>query len=567
MVTSETRKLSRSLKKVLPFVLVPAMIFTLSLGLCACGNGGVDQEISIKIPDSKLVGKRVSAPVSTVYFTDNNIKAVEAEFKPTEYITEEDSTLIQIEGLKNKEVQDKINKKIRETFEAMAADTTPPPYRGSKLAVRDYLDENGNPVPSEMSVDCYFEANYENILSIRVWKNIEFGTWDGETPPVWYTDPTFLNFDLNTGELLKLQDLFADNVDALKYINKYTENYLQNTDYESENIEYYTDQYEVKLTAPFKGFSEDVQFFVNDYDGSVNILLNYDTPEFYIGDDGRGYSTISVPFCEEMGYTGKFDSDEWLFEDPEVSYALIPGQRDELAKVRISDSPDSEDLGEWNYYDKTLEYYDYQSKAFLDYAKNDYESFDELDNMKKKIKEYGEAYDGDISATVYYDGVTSSMGRYECLIRRTVETYEYSDPEEYWNTIYSNETEQYITMDSADGRIMTVDDLLVDGIDFNDFFLKQMLAKKKDVEEWRSDDAGEFVWDENLEEYLKEMLKHINGFRLNERGLNFSFDENAEAMAADYITTDPDYLWYYAYLCSGEFEFKEMGCRNLKIFQ
>ncbi len=563
MVTSETRAVS-SFKKILSVSVAAALIFTMAVGLTACGSGSVDKEISIDIPDSDIVGNRVEAPVKTEYFTDNNLRTIEGEYEAPSYVNADASDLIQIDGLKNKEVQQTINDKIRGTFMEMITDTNPPPVRGAKLAVRDFLDEEGNLLPSEITVDCYVEASFENILSVKLWKYITYGSYEYDNC-CWYSDTKVLNFDLNTGNELKLQDLFADNVDACKYINRYTNKLLETTDYESEEVFAYTDQFQIKLASPFEGFSDDVEFFVSDYDGSVNIILDYRTPEFYVGDNGTDTTWISIPYCEEMGYTEKFDNEEWLFEDEDVSYSLIVKPVDENHKVRMQENPDLSDVGEMIYYNKSLEYYDYQSEGFVNYAKKLYDNVEDVDGLIKDVEKYRKSYDGEISASHYYNLSSESVGKYEILSVDEILSAESIVGEDYYPIFY-DETVQYITMDSTKSKIVGIDDLFVDGIDFEEAVLKQMLAKKAEVEEWTAESGREFVWSDKTEEYLKAMIESINGFRLGNRSLAFSFKYNAEAMAADYIGCDADLLWYYAYLCTGELYYRDFGCKSLTIF-
>ncbi len=127
-----------------------------------------------------------------------------------------------IYGLKDMDVEDKINQAIIDTYDELRASDVPP-YRG----IRSYLGPE--PEPEEMewyncgtySMECNSYANFNNILSVGVFKSSTYKAPDGDDNLTYVSDMRTLNFDLNTGEQIALEDLFCDDVDGLAILSDY----------------------------------------------------------------------------------------------------------------------------------------------------------------------------------------------------------------------------------------------------------------------------------------------------------------------------------------------------------
>lgn len=95
---------------------------------------------------------------------------------------------IKISGLKNKEIENSINTRIKNkasNFENFISD------------LNVYTENNSS---------CYISANFANVLSISIYKNVKIGeSYEGFQE--------YINFDLTTGNELKFEDLFVKGAD------------------------------------------------------------------------------------------------------------------------------------------------------------------------------------------------------------------------------------------------------------------------------------------------------------------------------------------------------------------
>ena len=549
---------TRRFKRFFAVILVLCMAFGAAALMTACGSGGaVDPEISADVSDSDLVGKRVDAPVDSEFFTANNIEIKKVDISTSDMFTGE---YVEVSGLKNTEVQDKINTLIKETVENAMAEKNPPPYRGAQLKVKQYKGEDGSLNPTQYYVSADAIGNVNNVLSIEVYKNVYYGDSEGDyDESAWFNEIIPLNIDLNTGEELKLQDFFADNVDGLEYVNRYVGKILESYDYENEETFLFTDQYDTKLTGPFKGFDEDVNFSFSSSTGNISIILDYKTPEFYVGDTGTSFSKIVIPYSEYMGFTEKFMTEESLFTDENPAYLLVTGSHDQSLLHRENDDENVEGFNDNVMVYGSFGYYEDQDKDFVEYARSIYEGFDEKDDYIKAVKEC-KTENNDVFGFLRYGVDCMNAGKYNCIqcfCEKMIETAE----DDCHNTVLAESSAKYITLNPDTGKPMKVEDLFKTG-DPEEALIKAMMENMKEQEEYLEEG---FEWSENMEEYLRAMIKEINGFSLNSESIDFSYNSDPLADAADYIQCDPEFLYHYSNLVNSV-SYKAIGCENLIIF-
>lgn len=547
-----------SVRKIFALILAVCMVLGLAAVMTACGSGGaVDSEISADISDADLVGNRVEAPVENEFFTANNIEIETVNISESDNFTGE---YVEISGLKNAEVQDKINTLIKTTVETVMDNKNPPPYRGAMAALKQYKKEDGSLEPADSYVSADVIGNVNNILSVEIYRNVYYGDVDGEyNDAAWFNEVIPLNIDLNTGEEIKLQDLFADNVDGLEYVNRYVADELKSYDYENEDSLFFTDRYDIKLTAPFGGFEEDVNFAFNSATGSITVFLDYKTPEFYIGDTGTSFARMQIPYSEYMGVTEKFMSEESLFTDETPVYWLITGDRERGLLKRENSEEALTDLGDKVNVYRSFNYYEDQDKDFVDYARTVYEGMGDNADFVNDVKKIREEND-DVYAFFRTLVDCTNTGKYNivyCVYEKAIEAIN----GENWETVESASGTRYITLDPDTGKPMEISDI-IKSEEWEDVICQSMLKNMKDQEEYLEED---FVWAENTEEYLRAMIGEINGFTLNYDSIEFSFDSDTMADVENYIDVNPEYYYHYSSLVR-YIPYRYIGCENMSIF-
>jgi len=232
------------------------------------------------------MGKAISAPVEIPYLIDNPIEIITINV-PNSVNSQQD--YFQIDGLADQAVEDKINKDIKDLFDQLVPYTTGEkiaPFRGIKSNLQpDYKVDS-----SSISVMPQFNSN--NVLSVAAYLG---GSYYNSTDEyIYFSMLETLNFDLNTGDIFTIEDVFVNNVDGLAIINDAIVNELDRTRlFTSNDYEEYTS---FPLTAPFKGISNNQKFFLT-YDG-ICIVIDHNNPEF---DTGFVYNSVYIPFYSVKG--------------------------------------------------------------------------------------------------------------------------------------------------------------------------------------------------------------------------------------------------------------------------
>lgn len=267
------------------FINISILVFPL-LFFVGC-NANIEGNIpTINQENHKPMGKAIYAPVEIPYVIDNPIDIITINVSNANNNKQE---YFQVSGLVDQDVEDSINKAIKELFDSMVPYTTGEklaPYRG----IQSSLQPNYKVESSTISVIPQFNSN--NVLSVvaYVW-----GTYYNSTNDyVYFSVVESLNFDLNTGEEFLIEDLFTNDVDGLAIINYAIINEIERTRLFT-NSDYY-EYTSLPLAAPFKGISNNQKFFLT-YDG-INIVIDHNNPEF---DVGFYYNTVLVPFYSADG--------------------------------------------------------------------------------------------------------------------------------------------------------------------------------------------------------------------------------------------------------------------------
>lgn len=183
---------------------------------------------------------------------------------------------IQISGLRDEQIQQKINDRLEQAVIELATRELPP-YRGIKRKTAGI-----SPDDLKQSVYTSVFYNESNLFSVRLRRTIS-------CEYIFRTeDMAGLTFDLNTGEELMLSDLFADGYDYQAAIVEYirdgvAKGWLRNAG--GEYFYVYSDLF--TLLKPFDTVKKTQKFYLSEQD-TISLILDYDTPEF----DVEGYAQI-----------------------------------------------------------------------------------------------------------------------------------------------------------------------------------------------------------------------------------------------------------------------------------
>lgn len=208
--------------------------------------------------------KAVTTPVHFVAMTEN----------PLEIVTIDESnggipgdSYVQIQGMKDQNLQEEINKKIL-AFHEQVKQVTEPPYRGIKRVLGEDMKLK------DQSVYTYVTFSFDNLLSITSTGNLMYS--NGKPSEELYMDfSDAFTIDLATGEEVYFEDLFRNGSDYETLINNYIKIYLDKEFASDEEKEWYGAS---ELISPFQGIRKNPKFFLSY--NTITFLLDAATPEF-----------------------------------------------------------------------------------------------------------------------------------------------------------------------------------------------------------------------------------------------------------------------------------------------
>lgn len=341
--------------------MVPLREYVLLLGLCLCltaslwGCGVKEEAPAVQRPEKNwertASSKKIYAPLKVNYITSNplDIKEVrEGDDKDFVYV------YLKISGLKDQEIQKKINDRIKSVYDQLRVQDLPP-YRGIKVHVPE-----GYQLASEQIYTSTM-GSFNNILSVMldktaVWQPLG-AHGDSEDKSFYDTARTVseietLNFDLTTGEELNLADLFCDNVDPAAMINNYMSGYLSKSGADAEA--YYPMMFSgnMKLVEAFKGLHSDQKFGV--YPFGLILVFDYNTPAFET-QFAAATSVISYSDLEDVfAFTKRFydeNQEEGLYTSsvPAIKSLIGKGRTDEISGQESFKTGNVDVFRSWRY--------------------------------------------------------------------------------------------------------------------------------------------------------------------------------------------------------------------------
>lgn len=191
-------------------------------------------------------------------------------------------TTPKIEGLLDKDLENKLNEEFKENADVLIA-----AYEKDVKALKEEFGDE--------TVHMGIESNYtvktdnENILALDVYIFNAAGSSS--------TKHTFYNIDKKEGKLLTLNELFKDGADYTTPISKYIKEQME---YENKNNGgmYWVESDE--FTDGFAGITEDQKFYINDKD---ELVICFDKYEVAAGAQGSPEFVIPNEVIEDI-YVG-----------------------------------------------------------------------------------------------------------------------------------------------------------------------------------------------------------------------------------------------------------------------
>lgn len=412
-------------------------------------------------------GNIVTSPVSIPFVYGN----------PIEIISTNDprSFNIEVRGLKNKVIENKINDEITKKMDTLfsyASAANLPPYRGI------YAKIPSNSTAVDYFVNSYVSYNYNNVLSISFngWYNFYV---DGKAEYVTVSDA--LNFDLITGNHLTVNDLLTNDVNSQNVINNpLSVAILKSADLPDDQYWGYTP---LNLVAPFKGIKGNQIFYITN--NGIMFIFDYRNPEFI-----NGFHSIQLMlgFYELMPFLAiadRFKSDINIYEDPirhaEFLYLSKNALRDEQGNVRYKD----------------VDIYTYRSVG------DDVPAFytEKLPEVLPIVQSMIDEYSGEKKIEYAYATQYAEMvGEYVNL--------------SWYASIYADKIiyEEWRATYDKNGEIMTIKDLFVDGYMYRDFLWSEFVKVANDLP-WQN--------------YDKETILDSLQFTVGHSGIYFSTYQKA----------------------------------------
>lgn len=260
----------------------------------------------------KPMGKNIIKPVKISYVIDNPLEIMEIRESVN---NDHERSYFKISGLKDKKVEEEINKKIKAFYEGLLPYVNGeklPPYRGIQAVIKPDRKINN----SRLAVHPQFNCN--NVLSVGAFIWVTYNPSIGNNNN-YYSMTEGINIDLNTGKEFMIQDIFTNDVDGLSIVNDAIMNYVQQS---NRHFELPFEDFSFQLVAPFKGITHSQKFFLSVF--GLNVIMDYENPEFEMGFHN---SIVVVPFYSPDGNIAIterfFDKNSNIFESQGKSKRFI----------------------------------------------------------------------------------------------------------------------------------------------------------------------------------------------------------------------------------------------------
>ena len=276
------------------FIVIAVMITTV---LIMTNKAGSFTDVSSGEEKNKSNHERVIGTKKNQKYNQNDLKII---YQDTNYEGLEYKTL-RINGLKNKEIENKINKELEEIEDEIRKKLV----SASGEQENAYLSSNVN-------------ANYSNILSVTF-----YGSKSDSKYVPQINIEKFLNYDLTTGNKIKLEDLFLPGTDIDLYAQNDIYKQKLHDSFSKKNIFFNPDYWQ----------SGELQYVLDEVD-EIDFIKQYNKyknskKDFYLTTTGIGisyskdgnYGDVYIKYMDCLDnlvvYT-KFLTKESIFERDDI---------------------------------------------------------------------------------------------------------------------------------------------------------------------------------------------------------------------------------------------------------
>ncbi|MBQ4505750.1 MAG: hypothetical protein II971_00690 [Firmicutes bacterium] len=510
-----------------------ALLLALSLALSSCGagengEGKGDGSHSSASADGNVIKGRViveGGGSGPEIFYQNNISTEFASYSRDEGRIHGD--YIVISGLEDAAVQKKINDAIRDGFFALAEKEEIPPYTGWRIKTQG-ASEN------ERNISCYVYGSFNNILSLQLycWRSFRGMDRNGNWMNFYMSEAEPMNFDLRTGEELKLADVFREGTDHIAFLDSYMEKLIAENDSYDDTAWAWGSSSDLRLSGPFRGVREDQKFLINDYSGRLVLVFDYNDPEvcnyFYP-------VTVMIEDVSALDYEG-FIAGGLASADKALHPILVTGDHE---MTESPYAPDPPELG-----DRDIDYrcnimsYDVlteRQKALMGEREPETEAVisELIENYDSFRERFGPGIK--IYATLEEDASCSFFGPYRVIYKSC---WAYASPEfttEQEYVYYNGGTNTRYYVFNRDGdEPLSIEDMFREGTDWKEAV---KAAARKNLDEQGISPYFDY------DSYAGEVLERLTSFHPTGNTLILEFGDVSD-LNAKYLAAGDD-NWYY----------------------
>ncbi|MBQ4339646.1 MAG: hypothetical protein IJC41_01450 [Firmicutes bacterium] len=500
--------------------------------------------LSVSVSGCSDAGKTITSPQKINYFVKNNIEVIPVY----EEFENGSGDYIEVSGLKDKTVEKQVNEKLYAAYSKLRDSEELPPYRGIKQKIKEDYSITSHYIYALIG------ASVNNILSVYFMENVGMESPEGDYYS--YSEASTVNLDLNTGEEIELKDVFCDDVDYEAFLNECVEEVSLATGDMEEG--YYSGENSVKLTAPFQGINEDQKFYINEYDGSIQLILDHENPEVYCEYDSPVFFKADIGEASALGER-YYDEGICLYEDETKVCVMLSRPFDMLQavtedkNVKIDGTRDHSGVFVYSTYYKNM------PAGAMKYAEeHSNPPSDEIALCAEALNRYDEIYGEDeVSLDSMYRMDCSRFGELT-----NVETHFYANIQtSAGSMLYRANDDVYACFRGAEYEPLDVEDIFVKGVDVKtlvtDAFMKNY-EEFLEAEEYQSLYADKAY----MEKFFDEAYELINGFAVLGSSVLFSYD-GLEELVGEYFSAEES--WKYSSFCEMT-GYEYLGVENLTIF-
>ncbi len=249
-------------------------------------------DVNIAVKHDKIIGTKINQK-----YNQNDLEIIETQMQEDglEYVS------IRISGLKNKEIENKINEDIAREEASLKENVL-----SNEMGEYDsrYLNE-------------YVNANFSNVLSLAL-----YGSKYGSNSRNQLNESRYLNYDLTTGNRLKLEDLFVPGAD----IDLYAQNSIYKEllhDTFSEKGVFFDPQYWESGECTYVVDEIDELKFIKEFNkyktAPKEFCFSYNQISIVYGEDYDNYVYIRFKDCmDDLAIFDKFVTEEGIFERDDI---------------------------------------------------------------------------------------------------------------------------------------------------------------------------------------------------------------------------------------------------------